>query len=286
MMKAVGRSIDANAPLMLPVPHGDHGTSPCGHGVWVETRFDAPSGSIALLVRDAELKGTSVRVDGAPVAVTASLTSARCAPTDEPAKNFLAEHGWFEDALVEHLPLMRARVQRAAAQRDRSTCRRALATTKPSGMIPYDGLYPHDWDFIVTYEGTSYWAIDQHCPQPSCPCNEVTVMFYSLESSAQYIGKASRDLRSTRAIAKGSTPLATQLFANLWARERDELIRRRAEVRAEVLRSSLPQTTFASTLPTQRGVSRSSPCPCGSGKKYKRCCADADSARAKLVDGK
>jgi hypothetical protein len=275
MVSQTTRSIDACAPLMLtPLAHGAREVS-CGHGVWAETRFDAPAGNVTLLLREAERHGGSVRVVGDRVTATASLSTGRCTPTDEPAALFLANHPWLEEALSQQRDLLQDRGHRAEAQRDRASCRKALATVGLDAMVPYDALYPADWDLILMHAGVTYWAVDQHCPRPRCPCTNVTVVFYRIDDDGtSSVGKATRDLRYPKAQVKGSSPLTTQLFTKLWEKSREELVRRHQEVRAAV------RGTQATQAPTTTDASRNAPCPCGSGKKYKRCCGDPGRARS------
>jgi hypothetical protein len=269
------RTLDACAPLMLtPLEHGT-GEVSCGHGVWAETRFDAPAGAVTLLLREAERHGNSVGVAGDRITAIASLSTGRCTPTDKRAARFLADHPWIEEALTEQLDLLQHRAHRAEAQCDRTTCRKALATAGLDGMIPYDELYPADWDLLLMHAGMTYWAVDQHCPRPRCPCTEVSVIFYRIDDDGtRSVGKATRDLRYPNAQMKGSSPLTTQLFTKLWDQSGDELVRRHHEVRAEV------RGTQATTALTTTEVPRNAPCPCGSGKKYKRCCGDPARARS------
>lgn len=282
------RSVDAGGPLVLADPAGDPRAA-CSHGVMVDTRFDAPAGAITLLLRSVERHDGTTRVATEHVAVTASLATAKCTPTDDGAAAFLADHAWIDDALVEHLDWMRRRVRRALAQRDRSSGRPNLMKelkADPSSMIPFDALYPADWDLLLQHEGTTYWAVDLHCPKPACPCTTVVVAFHRFDQTTvpQPVGRATLDLRHPNEPAKGTTPIARQLFAKTWMAYRDQLVRRHDEVRALV--RGLPQhETSGVDSPPPRPVSRSGPCPCGSGKKYKRCCADRDGANAKVTAG-
>jgi uncharacterized protein YecA (UPF0149 family) len=73
------------------------------------------------------------------------------------------------------------------------------------------------------------------------------------------------------------------LFDLIWKRYGDELVRRHDEVRAVVQSLALASTAPSRPLaPATIGrPSRNAPCPCGSGKKFKRCCALAGSASAR-----
>ncbi|HEY6723282.1 MAG TPA: SEC-C metal-binding domain-containing protein, partial [Polyangiaceae bacterium] len=69
------------------------------------------------------------------------------------------------------------------------------------------------------------------------------------------------------------------LFLRLWRRDATELRRRFDEVRAAVLsapaaqnRRAAPGVAPVGLAPPARQPPRNQSCPCGSGKKYKRCC--------------
>jgi uncharacterized protein YchJ len=273
------RSLDAGGPFVLPAPPLVPAAPTCGHGILVETRFDAPSAArtdeITLLLRPAEqLEGTAVRADGEPVTVALSLATGRCTPREEYSTRFLREHPWLSDVLAERLPWLRERTRRAAAQRDRTPSREALEHAEPGTMVPYDELFPADWDLFVTHGGHTYWVVDHHCVNPACSCAEVVVELHRIEEpKAEYVGEVRVDRHKRLARPKASTPLAAEVFARLWATHGSEFVRRHDEVRGLVLhpRSAHPG-------PTGPRPARNAPCPCGSGKKYKRCCADRDAA--------
>lgn len=281
------RSIDAGRPFLLPAPALVPDLPPCGHGVLVDARCDAgsdaPAKTITLLLRAAEqLEGHSVRADGKPVTAMLSLSTGRCTPRGERARTFLQEHPWLHDALAERLDWLRERSRRTDAQRDRETsCRVALDAAQPGSMIPYDTLFPADWDLVVVHAGETYWAIDHHCVKPSCPCGDIVVEFQLLDPpEARHVGEARLDLQRQDSRPKASTPLAAELFDRLWGKHRDELVRRRDEVRRAVAaRAAARPLVVGATVEAPRPVvARGAPCPCGSGKKYKRCCADRDVA--------
>ena len=283
------RWIDEGGPFALWAPPKDPAQQPCGHGVWVD--IDAPSASsvdaITLRLRPAEqIAAHSARVDGEPVTAVLSLATGRCSPGDEHAQRFLDQHPWLAGEVASRLPWLRERVRRAAAQRDRErACLAALRNAEPGAMLPYDNLFPADWDLLVQYDGQTYWAIDLHCLNPACSCAHIVVQFHRIESpKAEDVGDARLDLRNEHQPPTASTPLAAQLFARLWERRRDELLRRREEVRHIVLGHATGSAVVGSPAvktPRRRAVGRNAPCPCGSGKKYKRCCADRDEASAR-----
>jgi hypothetical protein len=237
------RSVDEGGPFLLEPPRLASEAPPCGHAVLAETRFDvasdAAANTVTLLLRSAERgESISVRAYGEPVTVTLSLATGRCAPADKVAARLLSEHPWLEDALAERLDWLRDRARRTAAQRDRETSSRsALRRAEPGAMMPYDKLFPADWDLVLHEEGVLYWAVDHHCLKPACSCANIVVAFHRIDGThVRGIGKVTLDLRDPQAYPHASTQLTGQLFEKLWARRHEELVRRHEEVRRQVLR--------------------------------------------------
>ncbi|MFS8069283.1 MAG: SEC-C metal-binding domain-containing protein [Byssovorax sp.] len=281
MITAAKRSLDDGGPFVLPAPPLDPARPTCAHGIFIETRFDARSDvsadELALLIRPGEqLDGTSVRADGEPVAISLSLGTGRCTPRDERAERFLDAYPWLENALAERLAWLRARARRAADQLDRTSYVAALDRAEPGMLVPYDDLFPANWDLLFTHAGHTYWSVDHHCVNPACSCSDVVVELHRIGTrKAEHIGQVRFDQRKTHERPKASSPLAAEVFARLWAKHEKELVRRHDEVRAAVLTRGARPLAVAVSRP-----GRNSPCPCGSGKKYKRCCADRDAAPA------
>lgn len=251
----------------------------CGHGLCIETRFDVPlsTDEITLALRPAEQHdGGTASVFGVPVLVTASLKTGRCSPRDAEGESLLAQYGWLEDVLAAKLDWLRARAQRARVQRDRSTCFAALQRHNRDGLIPHDELFPADWDLIFKYEGMYYWAIEHHCPNPTCPCRDIVVLIHVLDSPVtSSVGQLRIDLRQARPRPQASTPRAAELFDSLWTQYAPELRARYDEVRLAVRQFAAAR---AAAPAPRRSPGRNEPCPCGSGKKYNRCCVDRDAA--------
>lgn len=217
------------------------------------------------------------RHDGGPVHaelerfdVAVSLATGQCSSRDNAADRLLAEHPWIAAALASQLDQLRRRARRLLAQRDRGSHRAALDHAKPGAMLPYDRLFPHDWDMIVGRDGHHVWACDQHCPKAACDCREIVVILYDLGTpDARSIGQLRIDPRSGDPRPNASSPSAARLFEPLWAEYGAELVRRHDEVRQAIVAHAASRRE--ATRPANPG--RNAPCPCGSGRKFKRCCA-------------
>jgi hypothetical protein len=196
---ATTRSLDAGGPLFLH-EHPPYDSMPaCGRGVCVEIPATATAGDPLLVsLRHFE------RHDGGPVHaelerfdVAVSLATGQCFPRTAAAERLLDQSPWITAALASQLDELRRRARRLAAQRDRSSYRDALDRAKPGAMLPYDRLFPHDWDLILPCDGHYVWACDQHCPNPTCDCREIVVILYDLSTpDVRSVGQLQIDLRS------------------------------------------------------------------------------------------
>jgi SEC-C motif-containing protein len=269
------RVLDAGGPLFLH-EHPPYDPMPaCGRGVCVEMPATVTVAGDPLLVALRHFE----RHDGGPVHaelerfdVAVSLATGQCSPRTDAAKRLLDESPWVAAALASQLEELRRRARRLVAQRDRSSYRAAIHHATPGAMLPYDRLFPHDWDLIFGCDGHHVWACDQHCPNAACDCREIVVIVYDLNTpDTRSIGQLRIDLRSGNPRSNASSPSAAGLFEPLWAKHGAELIRRHHEVRQAVVAHATSRRD--TTRPANPG--RNAPCPCGSGKKFKNCCGKA-----------
>jgi hypothetical protein len=271
------RVLDAGGPLFLHEKPPYDPMPACGRGVCVQMPAAVASTGQSFVVSLRHFErhdGGQAIVEQAPFDVAVSLATAACSPRSGDAERALLEHPWIADALASQIEPLRQRARRLLGQRDRSSFRAALERAEPSMMVYYDRLFPHDWDLLFAHDGRHYWASDQHCPNPACTCREILVTLNDLSSpTAPSVGQVRFNPQSRNPRPDASSPETAALFDPLWARFGTELSRRHREVRQAVLDSAFfrgRQTTRAAS------PGRNAPCPCGSGKKFKRCCAVPD----------
>jgi hypothetical protein len=269
------RSLDRGGPFVL---HEEDPPPPCGHGVCVETLFDttAASDEITLSLRRTERHdGGPAHVDGVRATARVSLTTGLCVSGDAEAERLFAEHAWLRDAFVPRLAWLRERARRDTVQQDRTTCFAALQRASLATMLRHDDLFPGDWDLLFQHEGKTYWAIDHHCSNAACTCEEIVVALRHVDPpETRVLGELRIDLSTKRLRPKASSAPAVKLFQPLWSAYGPALVERYHEVRRAVRAHAAARDTDDA----KRGgrPARNAPCPCGSGKKYKRCCADRD----------
>ncbi|OGV78588.1 MAG: hypothetical protein A3K19_32130 [Lentisphaerae bacterium RIFOXYB12_FULL_65_16] len=150
-------------------------------------------------------------------------------------------------------------------------------------MVAYNEKFPFHNRIRFDVDGHTYVGVDFHCVRPDCPCWTVHVAFAYL-SPGQSDGllngteefvvgmdleKQTWSLLETRVTP--TVPVATVVNAFLGRYGYALLVERRRVLRVlyEKCRGSTRATASVRTTPT---VGRNEPCPCGSGKKYKKCC--------------
>ena len=150
---------------------------------------------------------------------------------------------------------------------------------EPGQMVSWREVFPNSFDVLIEKDEKVVFFDDQYCVNPGCNCNDVSLAFLEAEDSeVNILGMLSVDIVKWK--IENSEP------ENLTVRElkallkefkkqfpfiKSELSDRRQRIRkamAEVLMyEPPPQSPFK-----QKKIGRNDPCPCGSGKKYKKCC--------------
>ncbi len=292
-----GRSVDAGGAFVVwaSATNDAHAAADaqCPHAASVDMLFDTlvPERSIVLSVREAERSNDgSVHATLERIELTCLLESGQCVANDGAGADFLLANAWFETRLQSWMDLVRERAARAAAQEDRCTSAlRALAAHEHGKMISFDELFPADWDLIVTHEGVPYWVIDQYCVKPNCDCGEIAFEVHELlgDGTAPKVGLARINVRDAQTKVRATSSLIIDIYNSMWADSKEKLRSRLHEVRRvtrEGADAAPPANGISSTasLRTATGhvaasqnrsrPTRNEPCPCGSGKKFKRCC--------------
>ena len=164
--------------------------------------------------------------------------------------------------------------------------------------------------YHVEWEGTTYRVKERYCLNPDCECETVRVSFFCPSSRTNSRGQQILEEHFQAALAldggmridkvwHGDRSVAEQVLA-AWAQDsRRELkqLRWRYDKMKQIGRRSLdaapdwdggederpfePAPLLPPTPPIRRSpdrVGRNEPCPCGSGKKFKKCCGRGSSA--------
>jgi len=173
---------------------------------------------------------------------------------------------------------------------------------KNGALVCYHDVYPEDKNWCFSHRDQSFTVIDQYCPQPDCHCRDTVFTFYNsavtndasqslfavrLKEDGQFTEEErSVDRQEMEQIIKAFTLIMPDFkkemlsrlqkvkeFGRMMIKER--ISKRQIQSLLEHLSVKLkyyePQQQPEPALRKTK-VGRNEPCPCGSGKKYKRCC--------------
>jgi hypothetical protein len=150
----------------------------------------------------------------------------------------------------------------------------------------WDGDEPVGWvetgDSRDVYEldGERYEAADMYCIADGCDCQDVRVRFlHRGQESGGSVGVVYVDAPTADVVGTSHPPGERERLGRLWeafAGRRDlaELSRRwrRMTDLAPRIHALRREQFRPAPVRRERRVGRNDPCPCGSGKKHKRCC--------------
>ncbi len=144
--------------------------------------------------------------------------------------------------------------------------------------------------FRFEYEGRDYLVEDLYCPNPECECNEAWLLFFELvQESAnspaiidRFMAKMSFDgkmkISERYQIDRQNAKNVLQEWGSRYPDAIGVLKDHYGQIK-EIGQKSLDEEKRTKKLdkntkqPTgKKKIGRNDPCPCGSGKKYKKCC--------------
>lgn len=156
---------------------------------------------------------------------------------------------------------------------------------EPGMVVGWNEVFPDDPDFIFTVSGTHFWARDQYCINPGCPCQEITLSFaeFDQEQKPQELGAVSIALKNFRVggvqPVEASPEKLTRICQKFQKQAGVESILKTRQKEMKLIGKEIVQLSrkkrshgHLSLSKSGRKVGRNAPCPCGSGKKYKKCC--------------
>ncbi len=137
---------------------------------------------------------------------------------------------------------------------------------------------------VDTYivDGDAYKVVERYCPVPSCDCNELTVTFsYADDDNNNCLGELLVDLSGEimEGVENSAYAPNLALIQTLWAcykarhQPLPERLLQRYLIMKELGKRLAAKGLIVPAPAISAKVGRNEPCPCGSGKKYKKCCA-------------
>lgn len=143
-------------------------------------------------------------------------------------------------------------------------------------LVGWNEVHPTDRRDLYLDDDDLFVAKDLYCVNPTCSCNEAMVAFVPTTRGSPDVGALRVRIPTLEIVERDVHPKRATLLDRLWnafsARHR-QLSKRLAERNQQML--DLASVHAPLHRPATRaigGVGRNQPCPCGSGRKYKRCC--------------
>ena len=157
----------------------------------------------------------------------------------------------------------------------------------PGIMVFFDEVFePGYWE--VELEGETYKVIDSHCKQPGCDCGDVFIQAFGVNRTtrgAEKVGELVYNLNNGKKKFKGDGANRVEIIESIVKDIflDDETMNAKLKYRSSIVkllyakdknrRTKLEIEKTRKIIKSKRAkVGRNAPCPCGSGKKYKKCC--------------
>ncbi len=153
---------------------------------------------------------------------------------------------------------------------------------EPGSLVSWYEAFPDDWDFLIRENGQHIYLDDQYCVTPGCKCKDAALSFYATtdKKKSDLLGTLFINLKKISVDSVASTSIPVEKLKDIWSEFRYEYptLVKTLNTRQKKLRKALTEvlTEKKSKKPDIKAplpkVGRNAPCPCGSGKKYKKCC--------------
>lgn len=190
---------------------------------------------------------------------------------------------WLQPRLDgEFLDMLHERWLRAKGWRQRTPEEVKWPTREAGQLFGWHETHPDERRDLFLDDGIVFMADDLYCVNPACLCHEAVIAFAELfeRDRARSIGYIRVSLPDLQVIEWQPSRQKQAILERLWAafQQRHPHAAERLGTRKQRM-SELGQAQLDVSAPRkilQAGtakVGRNAPCPCGSGLKYKRCCA-------------
>ena len=147
-------------------------------------------------------------------------------------------------------------------------------------MYAYNDVLPYGDQMIVTIDGRDCIIFDQYCLLPKCSCTDTNLNIMLAET----LGEAGEELcsvslkyakKSWKAFEGSSFPVSVKAVRSAIEDQIPDFYERlrSRHLKLKGIYAHCKKRNFSPKQPIQvPKVGRNDPCPCGSGKKYKKCC--------------
>jgi hypothetical protein len=260
------RRVDDGRPLMLLHPPGDDRVRAYVVHASVCANPECDCTDMKLVIRGAVSVAAHevAEVDPADLAILSMEDLALEWAPESPGKLAPAVREWIHTKArePETQAWFRERWRRARGQTGDPDYPAGRLPADLEFMVPFCTVFPWDFDLGFAREGRAFLVEDLYCLRPSCPCNEVLLVLRDQSSDTRQLD----ELRLSANELRDGLPPDVREHRALWEALFDERGDELVERCDRILELRRPTPVRSSK------IGRNERCPCGSGKKYKRCC--------------
>ena len=153
--------------------------------------------------------------------------------------------------------------------------KRELEITR--NQYPFSDIFPHSI-FVVELEGIIYNIFDSYCKNPLCACTNITLVVLIEKGDIKEMGIITYDYKTQELeIVEnkiGDDTKLKNIIQILFEEEKDidASFQKRNHMVREIFEAEQNRVNLIKVVNRKPKITRNAPCPCGSGKKYKKCC--------------
>lgn len=148
-------------------------------------------------------------------------------------------------------------------------------------LVPYSMILPNGRKFHIGDQRECVLLDEQYCLKRGCDCDRVNVSFLPIENGRQKKGEVpgfdlqyrsgeTENIRESKLLGKPVLEVWKEFLAlepNLL-----QIFRKRHDQLERLYVNYRKNNPVIEPIVRENRVGRNDPCPCGSGKKYKKCC--------------
>ncbi|MBU0999718.1 SEC-C domain-containing protein [Patescibacteria group bacterium] len=147
-------------------------------------------------------------------------------------------------------------------------------------MSAYNDILPYGDQFLVTINGEQCIIFDQYCLLPKCSCTDTNLDIISIDK----LGKKGKELcfvalnyrkKRWKLVDESSFSISLETVRTAVEEQIPDIYKQmhKRHIKLKAIYAHCKKKNYAPTQELQfLKASRNDPCPCGSGKKYKKCC--------------
>jgi len=155
---------------------------------------------------------------------------------------------------------------------DRSIRKKVLQMVRPGETLSYPSIFGSNSIIQLSSQENDFYVHDNYCVNPLCECSEVILNFEMQgdKDQSSYGGIVYDYKLDTVKETDLNNEKTQEMIVALLSPDKKIFYKRHQELKKEV-KPSIIKKLCKNRIPRIK-IGRNEPCPCGSGKKYKKCC--------------